>query len=44
MVKKSCPNGAVVESGAYAVQPVANDPPGTKKERSIMIPATGSSQ
>src|SRR5437588_9888659 len=28
IVKKSCPIGAVVESGAYAVQPEANEPPG----------------
>src|SRR5438445_13842165 len=26
--KKSCPSGIVVDSGAYAVQPAANDPPG----------------
>src|SRR5213080_4772290 len=25
MVKKSCPGGAVVDSGAYAVQPEANE-------------------
>src|ERR1700683_4077540 len=29
-VKKTCPIGAEVESGAYAVQPEANDPPGAK--------------
>src|SRR5436853_6312062 len=26
--KNSCPIGSVVDSGAYAVQPEANDPPG----------------
>src|SRR6476661_10167962 len=31
MVKNICPIGASVDSGAYAVQPVANDPPGAKK-------------
>src|ERR1700690_2347079 len=31
-VKKPCPIGAEVESGAYAVQPEANDPPGAKNE------------
>src|ERR687894_2801974 len=31
IVKKSCPIGCVVDNGAYAVQPVANDPPGAKK-------------
>src|SRR5687768_8091776 len=44
IVKKFCPIGAVSDSGAYAVQPVANDPPGAKKDPSIMIPAIGSSQ
>src|SRR5258708_960167 len=29
-VKNICPIGAVVESGAYAVQPDANEPPGAK--------------
>src|SRR5438309_11888227 len=29
--KKSCPSGIVVDSGAYAVQPAANDPPGARK-------------
>ena len=44
MVKNICPIGASVDSGAYAVQPVANDPPGAKKLSSIMVPASGSSQ
>src|SRR6188472_3583928 len=43
-VKNCCPIGAVVESGAYAVQPEANEPPGQKNEDSIMTPAIGSSQ
>src|SRR5215211_3194509 len=43
-LKKSWPRGASVESGAYAVQPVANEPPGTRNEAIIMIPAIGSSQ
>src|SRR3712207_9305368 len=44
IVKKSCPSGAVVDSGAYAVQPVENDPPGAKKLSIIIVPAIGSSQ
>src|SRR3954470_19451529 len=44
IVKNIWPMGAVVESGAYAVQPEANDPPGQKNDASIMIPAIGSSQ
>src|SRR5215208_6744700 len=43
-VKKFCPNGVSVESGAYAVQPVAKAPPCAKKEESIITPATGSIQ
>src|SRR5258705_9957009 len=43
-VKNICPIGAVVDSGAYAVQPEANEPPGMKNELSIMMPAIGSSQ
>src|SRR5215813_1013080 len=42
--KKVWPSGVSVDSGAYAVQPVANEPPGAKKLASIMIPAIGSSQ
>src|SRR4051812_16750584 len=44
IVKKSCPIGTSVESGAYAVQPVANEPPGAKKDAVIIAPATGSIQ
>src|SRR3712207_1589358 len=44
MVKNNCPNGIVVESGAYAVQPAANEPPGTRNDAVIMMPAIGSSQ
>src|SRR3954453_5816587 len=44
IVKNSCPIGTSVDSGAYAVQPVANDPPGAKNDAVIMIPAIGSSQ
>src|SRR3954464_10024479 len=43
-VKNICPIGAVVDSGAYAVQPLANEPPGAKNEASISTPAHGSSQ
>src|SRR5450631_1655406 len=44
IVKNSCPIGIVVDSGAYAVQPEANEPPGARKLISIMIPASGSIQ
>src|SRR5215213_7763359 len=44
MVKNVWPSGSSVESGAYAVHPVANAPPGAKKLASIITPATGSSQ
>src|SRR3712207_6487825 len=44
MVKNIWPIGTSVDSGAYAVQPVANDPPGAKKLSSIMMPAIGSIQ
>src|ERR687895_2874061 len=44
IVKKVWPSGVSVDSGAYAVQPVANEPPGAKKLASIITPATGSSQ
>src|SRR3954447_17894800 len=44
IVKNICPIGAVVDSGAYAVQPEANEPPGQKNDDSIMTPAIGSSQ
>ena len=42
--KNVCPIGALVDSGAYAVQPSANAPPGARKLASIITPATGSSQ
>ena len=42
--KNIWPSGIVVDSGAYAVQPAANEPPGARKLISIMIPASGSSQ
>ena len=44
IVKKTCPSGAVTDNGAYAVQPLANEPPGAPKDISIMIPASGSIQ
>src|SRR5436853_381881 len=44
MLKKVWPSGVSVDSGAYAVQPVANEPPGAKNDASIMMPAIGSSQ
>src|SRR3712207_1213597 len=44
IVKKSCPIGASVDSGAYAVHPVENDPPGARNEAVIITPATGSIQ
>src|ERR1700704_6934717 len=43
-VKNSCPSGIVVDSGAYAVQPEANEPPGARKLISISTPPIGSSQ
>src|SRR2546430_14864141 len=42
--KNVWPMGAFVDSGAYAVQPSANAPPGAKKLPSIMKPAIGRSQ
>src|SRR3954452_12352269 len=44
MVKNSWPIGTSVDSGAYAVQPVENEPPGAKNDASIISPATGSIQ
>src|SRR3984885_927720 len=44
MEKNSCPIGIVVESGAYAVQPEGNDPPGARKLISMIAPPRGSSQ
>src|SRR6476619_3083287 len=32
IVKNVWPSGVSVESGAYAVQPVANEPPGTRND------------
>ena len=43
-VKNTCPSGAEVDSGAYAVQPDANEPPGAKNEPRIIRPAIGNSQ
>src|SRR5919112_1625796 len=44
IVKNIWPIGAVVESGAYAVQPVANEPPGARNDATIIVPAIGSIQ
>src|SRR3954471_7265329 len=44
MLKKVWPSGVSVESGADAVQPVANEPPGAKTDASIITPAMGRSQ
>src|ERR671929_515635 len=44
IVKKIWPIGDVSDSGAYAVQPVANEPPGARNDSSIMRPAIGSIQ
>src|SRR5918996_625284 len=44
IVKNIWPIGTSVDSGAYAVQPVANDPPGAKNEAVIISPPIGSSQ
>src|SRR5918997_4235030 len=44
IVKNSCPIGTSVDSGAYAVQPVENEPPGARKDKVIIVPATGSIQ
>src|SRR3954451_25455540 len=44
IVKNSCPIGTSVDSGAYAVQPVENEPPGARNDASIIVPATGSIQ
>jgi hypothetical protein len=43
-VKNVCPSGIVVDSGAYAVQPEANEPPGARKHINNLAPASGSSQ
>src|ERR671917_2517262 len=44
IVKNSWPIGTSVDSGAYAVQPVANDPPGAKNDAVIIRPPSGSIQ
>src|SRR3712207_3413394 len=44
IVKNSWPIGTSVDSGAYAVQPVENDPPGARKDAVIITPAIGSIQ
>src|SRR3954454_15852542 len=44
IVKNICPTGALTESGAYAVQPDANEPPGARKDPTIIVPAIGSIQ
>src|SRR5215210_8295077 len=44
IVKNIWPIGTSVESGAYAVQPVANEPPGAKNDAVIIVPAIGSIQ
>src|SRR5688500_16902214 len=44
IVKNIWPIGTFVDSGAYAVQPVENEPPGTRKDAVIIVPAIGSSQ
>src|SRR4029453_3606968 len=43
-VKNCWPSGVSVESGAYAVQPVAKAPPSTKYEHSIITQPIGSIQ
>src|SRR5947209_7958163 len=43
-LKKVWPSGWTVDSGAYEVQPVENEPPGAKKLASIIRPAIGSIQ
>src|SRR6478735_4844554 len=44
IVKNTCPIGASVDKGAYAVQPVENEPPGARKLSRNIVPATGSIQ
>src|SRR5438552_167339 len=43
-LKKVWPIGVWVDSGAYAVQPVENEPPGARKLASMSTPAAGSIQ
>src|SRR3954471_23107818 len=44
IVKNIWPTGVSADSGAYAVQPVAKEPPGARKDAVIMMPAIGRSQ
>src|SRR3954468_8671059 len=44
IVKKTWPMGCVVDNGAYAVHPAANDPPGARKDAVMSAPAVGSIQ
>ena len=44
MVKKTWPMGCVVDNGAYAVQPAANEPPGARNDSVMIRPAVGSIQ
>ena len=44
IVKKTWPIGCVVDSGAYAVHPAANEPPGARKDAVMIAPAIGSIQ
>ena len=43
-LKKDCPNGAPVDSGAYPVQPASKPPPGQAKLPTNSRPAIGSIQ
>src|SRR6478672_9910446 len=43
-LKKDCPSGAPVESGAYPVQPASKPPPGHAKLPTKSRPAIGSIQ
>src|ERR1700760_595311 len=44
ILKNTWPGGIVVDSGAYAVQPAANEPPGARKLASMSAPASGTIQ
>src|SRR3982750_81095 len=44
IVKNTWPIGCVVDNGAYAVHPAANEPPGARKDAVIIAPAVGSIQ
>src|SRR5215208_6032452 len=44
IVKNIWPIGTSVESGAYAVHPVENEPPGARNDAVIIVPPIGSSQ